>query len=320
MIGHSLVARLCREGKTVIAHSRPSSDVRFLDRLGIRVVCCELTNDEALHHALKGVDCIVHLAGAVSAAAPFSANDPETQEHYRQVNIELTGRLLNAAQINLVRRFVYCSSVSVYAPDACSPIAEDAPVRPASDYGISKRKAEILVETAATEGLETVIVRPCIIVGPGDRHLIRMLRALASLPMLLIPGGGSRRIDLADVDDVSDLLWRCITQDVAVGRVYNATSGTPMAISRIAAMLPDQFKLGPILPIPHIVFQRASRLLRPYVGERLPEIAPLFGDVGIAYLKNDVVFDISRARRELGFKPAGQVGAAVARALHESKL
>lgn len=317
MIGRSLVTRLCREGKMVVAHSRPSSDVRHLNRLGVQLVCAEITNDDALEYALKGIDCIVHLAGVVSAVAPFAVNDFKTQEAYRRVNIEFTERLLKAAQVRSVRRFVYCSSVSVYAHDVRSPIAEDALVRPASDYGISKRNAEILVEAAALGGLETVIVRPCIVVGPGDRHFTPMLRALTSLPVLAIPGGGSRRIDLADVDDISDLLSRCVTGDVAIGKTYNATSGAPMAISKIAAMLPERLKLAPIIPIPHFILKQGSRLLRSYIGRRMPEVAPLFGDLGIAYQRNEVVFDISRARRELAFKPAGQVLSAIARALDE---
>lgn len=320
LIGQNLVIRLRNEGKTVVAHSRGSSDVTFLERLGVPVVRCEITDDEAIRRALRGISCIVHLAGAVSATAPFLINDRKSQLLYHQVNIELTRRLLNAALVQRVRRFVYCSSVAVYAQAPGCPISEDAPTRPLSDYGISKRRAEILVGTAAAAGLETVIVRPCIVVGAGDRHVGPMLRALASLPLLIVPGGGSRRIDLADVDDVTDVLSRCITQNVAIGRIYNATSGSPLTLSDIAEVLSERLRLGPIIPVPHFAFRWGSLALRPFARGLMPEMAPLLSRTATDYLKGDLVFDISRARRELAFNPAGRVQSAILKAFDKDEV
>lgn len=91
--------------------------------------------DEAL--GVKEIDCVIHLAG--KSLMEESVREPAL---YERVNVEYGVRLLDAMRARGVGRIVYSSTAAVYDPASPMPLAEDAPLRPASPYGETKRRFE----------------------------------------------------------------------------------------------------------------------------------------------------------------------------------
>ena len=103
----------------------------------------------ALGPALEDIDAVMHFAA-------YARVDESTEhpDRYHENNVEVTGRLVRAAQKAGVRRFIFSSSCAVYgSPDADHlPVREETPLRPDNPYGASKANAETLVRDLARDG------------------------------------------------------------------------------------------------------------------------------------------------------------------------
>ena len=132
--------------------------------------------------ALAGVDTVVHLAAATGKV--------RRTDHFEIIR-NGTRRVLEAAQAAGVRRVLYVSSVAVVYRD-----------RPYYHYAQAKADAEQLV---GTSGLDYLIVRPTLVLGPGSAPLAG-LRRLALLPIPLIFGSGKPLVQPVHVDDLARLL------------------------------------------------------------------------------------------------------------------
>ncbi|MBI1797622.1 MAG: NAD(P)-dependent oxidoreductase [Candidatus Eisenbacteria bacterium] len=232
-------------------------DVRAVDIVagaptaGARAIPLDLLRDD-LSAAFRGAATVFHLAACQyhSTLAPNQYDLP-----FDTVNVEGTRRALAAARAAQVARFVHASSSMVYGIPRRVPIDEAHPLAPIGPYGRSKLAAERLVRDAAGGGMETVIVRPPPIFGPGRTGAIIGLfdRILDGRPVVLF-GSGRNVQDLIDRDDCARLM-------VAVGRdrsgrdVFNAGSAAaPTMIGWMAALVeeagsPSALVEAPALPI-----------------------------------------------------------------------
>lgn len=176
----SHVAEAYREGGHELRCTvRASSDIRWLRDLDVERVEADLRDPGRLQEALEGVERVVHVAGVTAAARPSL---------YREVNVEGTRRLAEAAASAGVRRFVFVSSLAARGPDDA-----DGPV---SAYGRSKREAEQALARAgrgpdgAARAMEAVVLRPAGVYGPRDTDLLTLFRA-ADTGWLPVPTGAS---------------------------------------------------------------------------------------------------------------------------------
>jgi len=232
------------------------------------------------------------------------------------VNVDVTERLLEASLRAGVARFLYVSSTAVYGLDAAVPVAESAPAAPPSDYGESKRLAELKVHDYEARGLPATIVRPCVIYGPGDRHFLPTILPLTALPFLPLPAGGRFLHDFVYVDDVAELLWRASRTEAASGRVYNSASGSPRPLREYVECIVHEVGRGPrVCAMPAALLSRLRILARGYLGVVSPNAGALVTDVALDYFGRDVYYDMGRARRELGYEPAFTFERGIAAAL-----
>lgn len=243
-----------------------------------------------------------HLAAYLHVGSAF--DDQEDFDAYERVNIDFTQALLTASREAGVGRFVYASSVAVYAPQERSPIAEDVPLKPASAYGRSKFLAEGHVRAYQRDGLDTTIIRPCILYGRGDRHFLPAALGLTRLPVLPLVDGGRHLLDLAYAGDVAELMWRASQAEIAAGRAYNAASGAPQSL---CSLFRDYGLCGGhvpwIWPVSPRAFQRLAPALRLVLKRVAPGVQSLLSPLGIAYMSRDVCYSMSAAERDLGYAP-----------------
>ena len=207
-------------------------------------ITADICNGEEVAHFVRDQDTIVHLAGPPSVAASF-ANPAE----YVRVHSAGTACVLAEAVKAKVRRFVYVSSAEVYGHPGVEYVEEDHPLQARSPYAAAKIGAEKLVEAAQFGyGLQTVILRPFSVYGPGaspDSVLSRIARlARASQPILL--------------NDLSPLRDYCYVEDVAravamacktgaIGKTFNIGTMRPTSVGELANVVLQV--LGMSLPV-----------------------------------------------------------------------
>lgn len=296
LVGSHLVDRLIETGHPVRAVVRQPEAAERLRRQGADARVGDLAGEVDLTAAVDGMDAVVHCAGFVQVAA--------TRDAVWKVNVEATERLSAASVRAGLGRFVHLSSVAVYGP-APPPIREDGPKRPTAPYGQSKWVAEeALWHSHREHGLPVVALRPCAIYGPRDRHAWPALSRLCRLPVVPLPGGGARLLDLVFVSDVVDAALAALTVPAVVGRAYNITDGEAhtyrdilIAYGQVAGRRPA------IVPVPGsalaLAAGAASRLMR-LLG--VPEErAAQVGRLGA--LDIDIHFAIEAARRDLAYVP-----------------
>ncbi len=174
---------------------------------------------------------------------------------YRVVNVAGTRNLAEQAAALGVKRLVYLSSIKVNGErtEGESRFARNDEPLPEDPYGISKWEAEqALWDVSARTGLEVVVVRPPLVYGPGVKgNFWRLLRLVASgVPLPL--GAVCNRRSLVGLDNLVDLLTRCVDHPAAAGQTFlvsdNHDLSTPALICRLARALGKSPRLLPVPP------------------------------------------------------------------------
>ena len=283
-IGLPLCALLVRSGADVRAGVRRESaalaDVTTDPHTGGRlrqVVVGDLCTATDWSAALDGADAIVHLAARVHVASGLADN-----ERFRELNIDATLRLAQAAARARVRRLVFVSSAKAGYGN------EDGASDP---YSRSKAEAErLLGETSRHPGLECVIVRPPLVYGPRVRaNFLRLMRLVDSGVPLPLASVANRR-SLLFVANLADAICTCIGHPRAAGQAFALSDGedvsTPELVRRIARALGRPARL---FPFP----TRLLRLAGALAGQTQ----------AIDRLTGDLVTDSSPIRAALGWRP-----------------
>jgi nucleoside-diphosphate-sugar epimerase len=200
-----------------------------------------------------GADTLVHLAGRAHVIRE-SAADPV--HAFYDSNVALTRNLANAASRAGVHRFVFISSAGVLG-DASPPggFNDDSPPRPYDAYSQSKWEAEELLRTMKPLGLETVIIRPPLVYGPGARgNFARLRRAVESGWPLPVGGLRSPR-SMVGLRNLCDLIFTAALDARAADSTMLVADNETVSIAELVSMLcllagrqPRTFRVpGPVL-------------------------------------------------------------------------
>ena len=259
-VGRHLCALLARRGYEVVGTARslpagagnPGYELYEVADIGA---------DVDWDPVLDGVDFVVHLAARVHVMDE-QENDPLAA--FRRVNVEGTQRLLRSDGMRNVKRFVFLSTVKVHGESTrASPFTVGDTPAPADPYAQSKLEAERSLEGIGSEiGLETVIIRPPLVYGPGVGgnyyRLMKMVSKGVPLPFRRI----DNRRSLVGVDNLCDLILECLSNPSASGRRFlvsdNSDVSTAGLIRSIAGAMSRPARLVPV-PLPLLRF--AARLL-----------------------------------------------------------
>lgn len=237
-IGGSLAAALSSAGWKVSVIVRPSGRAGLPHPERYCILEADLSQDAShLGRQLGEVDVVFHAAAIRDRWGTKLSN-------YRQVNIGGTRRLLEAV-IGRARRFVHISSVGVLGSPGVLGIDESFPLGPYKGkvgYHASKAAAEGAVMERAGE-IETVVVRPTITYGPGDRDgMLTRLAAMMAGGRFLRVGDGRNHFHLTYIDDLVRGLLLAGTHASAAGEVFILAGPESIAARDLIAML--ERKLG----------------------------------------------------------------------------
>ncbi|MBJ3785074.1 NAD-dependent epimerase/dehydratase family protein [Devosia sediminis] len=186
---------------------------------------------------LSGVDILIHCAAITQSKTNMTEAE---RQHLFAVNVGGTAALAREAVVAGVKRFVLLSSAKVNGETTAPGTAfrADDPAAPLDDYGLSKLQAEqSLVSTAVGTSLETVIIRPPLVYGPGVAGNFRQLIKLSAKGLPLPLGGVHNRRSMIAVDNLADLIALAMDHDKAAGRILMASDGEDISTSELIARL-----------------------------------------------------------------------------------
>lgn len=196
-LGRELVAELRREGHSVVAGTRRAAPE--LEGLGARVVPLDLGDREALRNAFKGADVVFHVAAKTGVWGP--------RADFVASNVTGTENVIATCEARKVRRLVFTSSPSVVFDgsnhvDASNDLAY--PPQYLCEYPRTKAIAEQLVLAANGRwGLATCALRPHLVFGAGDPHLVPRIVARARAGKLRRVGDGENVVTLCAVESAA---------------------------------------------------------------------------------------------------------------------
>jgi nucleoside-diphosphate-sugar epimerase len=297
-IGARLVGELRRQGQDVRALVRDRSRALALSEQGVELVPGDITDPAALRTAADGAAHVFHCAAILG-------DDPNPD--IRRVNVDGTRALLEASAAAGARRFLHLSSLAVLGARHHHGTDESAPCERARDaYTNTKIEAEQLVRDAGASGrLETVVLRPGFVYGPGDRlFLPRLVEGLVERQFRYV-GDGSKVLNMIYVDDLVQALLLARDTTAAAGQAYNLTDGTTTSLRELVTTLSHLLGLPP--PTGHLspalawaicyALELANRVTR-------SKSPPRLNATRMKFLYYNQRYSIEKARRELGYRPA----------------
>ncbi|WP_243723123.1 NAD-dependent epimerase/dehydratase family protein [Actinomadura sp. 7K507] len=245
-VGGHVVDALSAAGHEVLAVDAPERSLapevarrRWADlaaRAGVAAAEVDLAVDDL--DAVAAADVVVHLAGRPGVRDSWGA-----ERAIRRDNVRATERLLAACMrrpATLRPKVVVASSSSVYGSAGRRPNREGDPLNPASPYAASKAEVERLAETAAGDGLRTVLLRYFSVYGPRQRPDMAFHRfvetALDGRPLPVFGDGRSSR-SFTHVRDVVAATLVAAAEDLPPGIAVNVGHHEPVAVRDAIAML-----------------------------------------------------------------------------------
>ncbi len=194
-LGHAIVKQLIKKGHSVRSFSR--SRYPALDSMDIEQIQGDIGDKDTVQEACRGMNAVFHVAAKPGVWGPYS-------EFYR-TNVTGTQNIITACKQYGISRLIYTSSPSViFDGKDMEGVDESVPYpdKYHAHYPKTKAMAEQSVLKATLNGLPAIVIRPHIIWGPGDNHLIP--RIIARAKKLKIIGNGQNRVDTIYVDNAAE--------------------------------------------------------------------------------------------------------------------
>jgi nucleoside-diphosphate-sugar epimerase len=257
-VGRGLVAELVRRGRPIRAAVRLLPQERVAGAAYVEVG--DLSVASTPGGALERVRCVIH---AAARAHVLKDNAADPLPLFRAVNRDATLRLARQAAAVGARRFVFLSSIGVNgATTSGRPLqAGDSPA-PHSPYAVAKLEAEQgLLEVGEETGLEIVIVRPPLVVGPGaPGNIGALVNAIAKGMPLPFGSVTANRRDLVSLSNLVDLVATCIDHPAAAGGRFLVSDGAPLSTRALIERLGSLAGRRPrLLPVPPLLVDLALR-------------------------------------------------------------
>lgn len=200
-IGSRLAHRLAMDGHTVHALCRSLPGTQYLDHPKIRVFRGNILNKEPVKKAMFSCNKVYHLAAHVSTWA----KNPNT---YDQINVKGTEIILETALKQGIEKAVVTSTAGVLGPALQNTVSEQTSINInyITDYSRSKAAADRLVKLYVDKGLDTVIVYPTRVFGPGlpteSNFITKIIKLYTQNKWHIIPGNGRSIANYTYIDDL----------------------------------------------------------------------------------------------------------------------
>lgn len=263
----------------------------------VKIIIGQVENYHDVERATLGCDIIIH------EAFPYGKSGMGLEEQYIKEGVVGTFNVLKAAVKNKVEKVVYASTVAVYGIPKYLPIDENHPIYPFLPYGATKYVGELYCKTFSNlYDIGSVCLRYFYVYGPryaqfDHSAMVNFLNRVLENKSLIIYGDGSQIRDYTYINDaVEGTLLAAIKEDTR-GEVYNISSGDGVTISELAQKIIKVTNANV-----EIKFAKTSEYR--YSDQYCKIPVGLTTKVGNTWIdERNYIGDISKARRELGYKP-----------------
>lgn len=300
-LGGAIIERLLERNLQICSLAR--GQYPQLAARGVQVISGDLRDTAAVNAAVSGCDAVFHVAALPGIWGPWQL--------YHDINVVGTDNILAACKLHGVSKLVYTSTPSVvHGGGDLTNIDESAPYAEhfSTHYPRSKAMAEQRVLQAnGDQGLSTVALRPHLIWGPGDNHLVPRLLSKARAGRLRLLGDGSQQVDSVYIDNAADAhlaaLDRLGPDAKCAGQPYFITQGKPVPIRDLINGILLAAGLEPVTRTihPRLAWLAGALCEMVYGALRLRSEPPMTRFLA-EQLSTEHWYDISAARRDLGYQ------------------
>jgi UDP-glucuronate 4-epimerase len=183
-------------------------------------------------------DVIIHLAA--KAGVRPSVSEPRA---FTEVNVNGTMNLLDLAERNGIKKFVFASSSSVYGAAAKPPFQEESSLTPISPYAATKAAGEMLAHTYShIHGMQVVCLRFFTVYGARQRPdlaIHKFARLIASRSAIPVYGDGEAERDFTYIDDILQGVLAAIEYDATPFEIINLGESQTITVNRTVELLEE---------------------------------------------------------------------------------
>lgn len=300
-LGKAVVMQLKEAGHTVRSFSRGSYPE--LEAAGVECARGDIANADDVKRAAEGCDIVFHVAAKPGIWGPYA--------DYLEANVTGTENVLEACRALGITKLVHTSSPSaVFNGQDMENVDEKQPYPTEfhGHYSQTKAMAERMVLAANSPTLSTVALRPHLIWGIGDNHVLPRLLARARAGKLRFIDGGMKKVDTTYIDNAASS-HLCAAAKLApdaacAGKAYFISNGEPRATKEIVNALLATYGVPAVekslpLGVAKVAAFFAEMAWSGFGLEGEPPLTRfLAGELATAHW-----FDISAAKRDLGWEP-----------------
>jgi nucleoside-diphosphate-sugar epimerase len=300
-VGSAIVRLLVDKGIEVAAFGR--NRYPLLEKLGVRQYQGDILDSDILIRYMRGYDTVFHVAAKAGIWG--------TRDEFEQTNVTGTRNVLGACFANCVKSLVYTSTPSVVF-DRVDINGLDESIPYAKKflcyYASSKAVAEQMVLASNSDILKTCAIRPHLVWGPGDPHLVPRLIERGKKRELKIVGTGSNMVDISYIENVAEAhvlaAENLDSHATAAGNAYFISQGEPV---NLWTWINGLFTRLDIPPVRNRIGAGSAYILGTLLEgiytwfkiDREPPMTRFLAE----QLARSHWFSIANARRDLGYEP-----------------
>ena len=279
-IGKCLVEELSKQGgHNIFCLVRNPQKAKALEPLGVKLIYADITKKSSLDKLLNyKIKVIFHTAAFVENKNPALL--------YR-VNVLGSKNICELALKLGVDRFVYTSSVAVISGNTQVPLVEDLPFKATNSYGESKIEAEKIVREYRKKGLKAIIVRPPMVYGEGEPHMLRFLFFITKYRLFPLVDGGKSKLHLGYVKNIVRAMIFLLDKEKALEDCFFLGDDEVLTVREVFDSFAKALKVKPLPNLPSWI--KPILISLPFIGKR------------IGFFSKDRVYSLERIR-SLGFK------------------
>ncbi|MCM2265705.1 MAG: NAD-dependent epimerase/dehydratase family protein [Desulfuromonadales bacterium] len=313
-LGGAIVQMLCERGDDVRSFSR--GEYASLATMGVQQFSGDLGDRGAVVRAARGCELVFHVAAKAGIWGSY--------RDFHQANVVGTENVVVACRSNGIGRLVYTSSPSVVFDGSDVEGGDETlpyPPRFEAHYPATKARAEQMALAANSSELAVTALRPHLIWGPGDNHLVPRIVAKARAGKLRRIGTRPNLVDTVYIDNAARAHLRAADRlspgSVVAGRSYFISNGEPLPLWEMVNRILAAADLPPV-----------TRTISPQLAvalggicEGLWSLLRLNGEPPMTrFVAHELAsahwFDISAARRDFGYQPEVSIDDGLLRLRH----
>lgn len=298
-IGEHFIPELLKKGHNVRLLVRNIEKAQKLFRETCEYFVGDVTIRDSLKGCCKGIDIIFHMVAKVGNQLPSD----DSFAAFRLVNVEGTKNLIEEAQAEGISKFVYVSSIAAMGIVKETPINEMSKCNPYLPYQVSKYEAErLILDEYNRNNFPGIIVRPTKVYGVGEHEFSYLtLAKLCKKGVFPKVGMGHNYTSNIYVTDLVQALVNLIDNGV-LGETYILTSNGSIDFLKSGKLIAETIgRKIIIIPIPAFLMLCAAMLEESIFN--LFHRKPIVTKKNIEATITDRIYDISKAKNEIGYDP-----------------